>query len=464
MTLFTTDPRALRMRRFQTFRGILHKLATSSRTRIPLCGWRRKLLFVMVAGAPVILAGSKATEIAFASVCLDIGTPPALRRALAADPSDPEVRHRLGQALLYNFTDANAKDGFQDLREATRLAPSRPLYWEDLALASESLNDDLSAQIAIVQALKLAPVSPRVHWLAANYDLDSGETTEGLAQLREVLRLGPDYAAPVYELCLLSEVDPATVENTVLPAGDGPALRLEYATFLANQGQADAAGKVWNDTVAANHPFPFSLAQPYVDSLMRAKDYGQAHRAWKDLERIGAIERPDNSGADEMMFNGGFERQPLNAGFDWHYGETSYLALNFAEGRAAEGHRCLRLTFTVPSNAEYEPVFEDVAVEPSRAYILTALARSEGITSDSGPRLRVIDLVQPEVLDTSTAQTVGTTSWHTIQVKFTTGAYTHFIQVFIWRPQAVTFPAQISGIFWLDGVSLKRRFEVSRAS
>jgi len=113
------------------------------------------------------------------------------------------------------------------------------------------------------------------------------------------------------------------------------------------------------------------------------------------------------------------------------------------------------LTFTVPSNAEYEPVFQDVAVEPFKSYVLEALVRSEGITSDSGPRLRVVDLVRPEALNVSTPQTVGTTSWHAIEVKFSTGADTRFIQVFIWRPRGLAFPSQISGTFWLDEVSLK---------
>jgi len=410
----------------------------------------------MAAGGPAILLGSKAAELLFASVCLQIGTTPALERALAADPRNPEIYHRLGQARLYGFTDSNPKAGVEDLREATSLAPNRPAYWEDLALASESLDDGSSAQAALAQAVRLAPVSPRVYWLAANYDLSSGETAKALVELRDVLRLGPNYSGPLYELCLRSNMDPATVENAVLPAGGGPALRLEYATFLVNQHQAEAARKVWDDTVATRHNFSFSAAQSYVDSLMRTKQYAGAHKAWRDLEQLGVIENPHDGDIDELMFNGGFERQPLNAGFDWHYDPAPYLRLDFADTEAAEGRRCLRLAFAVPSNAEYEPVFQDVAVEPGQSYILTALARSEGITSDSGPRLRVVDLVRPETLDTSTPQTVGTTSWHTIQAEFTTGTDTRFIQVFIWRPRGLAFPTQISGIFWLDEVSLKR--------
>jgi tetratricopeptide (TPR) repeat protein len=413
-------------------------------------------VFLLAAGLPTALLALKTLEIVFAAVCLKAGTVSALRRALSADPGDPELYDRLGQARLYGFMNSNPRAALEDFRKATSLAPNRTAYWEDLALASESVNDSAAARAAFDHAINLSPVSPRAHWLAANFDLNAGNSAQGLRELQEVLRLGSGYSGAVFEICDRVGIDPLTVESRVLPAGGEPAFRLDYANFLVNKGQASAAAKIWRDTVATGRPFAFSLAQPYIDSLMRVRDYTEAHRAWADLEHLGVIQNLESTDPGEFIFNGGFERQPLNAGFDWHYEQAPYVQLDFADTQAYMGHRCLRMDFTVPSNGEYEPIYQDLVVDPGQTYVLTAFVRSGGITSDSGPRLRIVDLVQPSALEASTEQTIGTTDWHAIEARFTTGPATHYIQISIWRPRGVNFPGQISGTFWLDSVSLKR--------
>lgn len=416
--------------------------------------WQRAVVVLIVAGLAAPL-GLEAARIGLASVWLQTGDLPALRHAQAADPADPEIYDRLGQDRLYDFENSDPREALGNYREATSLAPNRALYWEDLALASESLNDNSSAQMALARALYLSPMTPRVHWLAANYDVNTGRIDTALPQLRKVLELGPTYSQAVYELCLRAAVDPHTVEKSVLPASSEPALGLQYAAFLVTKGQVEAGENVWDDTLTSNRPFPFSQAQPYVDELVRDKEYSRAFRGWQDLERVGAVSRQNASDPGELMFDGGFEREPLNAGFDWRYDRMPYLRLDFADPQPYQGGRCLRMDFTAPSNGEFEPVYQDVAVEPRQSYELSAFVRSEGLTSGSGPCLRVVDLLRPGALDASTPETVGTTDWHQVQVSFSTGPETRFVQVFISRPRCLTFPGQISGSFWIDNVSLK---------
>jgi hypothetical protein len=40
-------------------------------------------------------------------------------------------------------------------------------------------------------------------------------------------------------------------------------------------------------------------------------------------------------------------------------------------------------------------------------------------------------------------------------LKFSTGAETQAVRLSVWRPPSRTFPMEISGSFWLDGVSLR---------
>ena len=265
--------------------GFLSALMTPSARRFSLVTWRQKAVLLVAVGCMVVPIGLKGAEIAFACVCMEKGTLSALRLARAADPGDPRVHHRLGEAGLYDLQNGSPRAALRQLQSAVSLAPNRAVYWEDLALAARSFGKAALAEEAIAHALSLVPVSPRVHWLAANSELNLGETERALPQLQKVLELGPTYSDAVYDLCLRSAIKPRLVETKVLPASDEPALGLRYAAFLVRQGQT-AAGKIaWDNALASAGHFPFSQAQPYVDELMQRQDYSTAHQAWRGLEQ-----------------------------------------------------------------------------------------------------------------------------------------------------------------------------------
>src|SRR5258707_1369152 len=76
---------------------------------------------------------------------------------------------------------------------------------------------------------------------------------------------------------------------------------------------------------------------------------------------------------------------------------------------------CLYLNFTVPQNLEYEPVYEIIPVKPHQLYSLSAYVRSQDITSDSGPRLRVIDPQCATCITAMTPSVIETRAWHKME-------------------------------------------------
>ena len=116
---------------------------------------------------------------------------------------------------------------------------------------------------------------------------------------------------------------------------------------------------------------------------------------------------------------------------------------------------CLRIEFTVSRNEEYMPLYQLVPVAPNQAYLLTAYVRSQDITSDSGPRLQVLDPFHSNGPNVMSETTVGTTPWHQISLKFCTGPDTKLVQLSVIRVRGRTFPTEITGSFWLDTVVLK---------
>jgi len=414
---------------------------------------RRESALVLAALVLSVLLATEAVRFAIAGKLGESTEIPQIRRALVLDPANPKLYHQLGMQYYTSLEQTNLEDSVEDLRRATELRPEQAFYWSDLASVCEALGDGTCADRAIRRALTLSPMTPQVEWQAANYDLRTGRKDEALAGFRRLVTLDPSYAASTFAVCLKVLDDPAVISQKVVPPQID--LQLAYVNALMKGGKADFAHEVWVQAISNAPRFPFALARPYLERLIELGRGREAEAVWQDLLKLGVVIRPASEDQDNLIFNGDFEQVPLNAGFDWRYQETRYLALDLADPSAYNGHRCLRVDFVTSRNEEYEPVYEIVRVVPLHSYLLSAYVRTEGITSDAGPRLRVTDPVCPTCLEISTDGVAGTTPWHRVSVRFSTGASTLSVKVSVWRPRSRTFPTEVTGTFWLDQVLLK---------
>jgi tetratricopeptide (TPR) repeat protein len=418
-------------------------------------------VFLLALGLAALWLGGEAVRIVIASSLEGSTRLSQLRRALTLDPDNPKLHYQFGLIYSYSPEDIDPAEAVKHFRRATELNPCRTIYWSSLASACDSVGDHACADRAMERALTLSPMTPRLHWLAANHYLVTDRAEVALPHFQRLLELSPQYAWPTFRLCLKATRDPQVVLEKVLPSGADAKLKLLFVDFLAVEGNPDFAYGVWRQTVVNDSPFAFWLAAPYLQRLLDLGRYKEAIDVWGDLERLGIVNKPPSEDRDNLIYNGDFEQPPLNAGFDWRTSELPYLWFAFPDSGAYQGRRCLRLDFTVGRNDESEAVYQFVPAAPNQGYLLTAYTRSDDITSDSGPRLRVADPACPACLDVWTETTVGTTPWHPVILKFSTGAQTQVVRVSVWRPRSRTFPTEITGTFWLDTVSLKATGPVS---
>jgi hypothetical protein len=418
----------------------------------------RAALFLVVVGLPLLALTVETLRVAIVAALGEWDDVTNLRRALALDPRNPDLYHRLGLIYAYTSEPLDFAQGLRDLRRATELNPHVALYWLDLGAACEAAGDGAGADAAFAHALELSPMTPRVRWAVGNHDLRAGRTDAALRHFRELLGLSPEYAWPTFRLAVQLLNDPQAVFDQLL-ASATPEQKLVYVNFLSANGAADAAHAAWLQTVAQTPSVNWALVEPYLERLLRQGRTLEALSVWQAVEKSGGF-LPARNDAENLVFNGGFEQAPLNAGFDWRYRNAPGVGVDFSDPSALQGRRCLRVDFTVSSNQEYEPVYQLVPVSPNQEYVLTASARSENITSASGPRLRVLDAQCPDCLDVVTDTTVGTTPWHTLSARFSTGAGMRFVRLAVWRPRSRNFPTEITGRFWVDAVCLKPQTRV----
>ena len=378
----------------------------------------------------------------------------SVTQAAKLDGRNPEFQQRLGFLYAGLWKQSDMGKAVFYFRTATTLQPYKAGYWIDLGRACFVLKDEVCSNQSYENAVRLAPAIPRYQWEIANHYLLGGRQKKSLSHFRRFLELDPGDPRPTFRLCLRAFTDPLLIWQALLEGESDATLKLAYVSFLNESGSYTVAYQFWNEIVASSPKISFSVVQTYLDQLIANNMIDQASKIWEDIETLGVIPRQKTGDSANVVFNGSFEQEPLNAGFDWRLQAQQYLHLDYAGNDCYEGRRCLHVEFTVPSNFDCEPIYQIVPVRPNQRYALTAYARSANISSDSGPRVRVMDPLCPTCLSSESPSTEGTTPWHRIAVEFTTGPKTQSVRISIWRPRSRSFPMEIRGHFWLDSVSL----------
>jgi tetratricopeptide (TPR) repeat protein len=416
--------------------------------------WRVGLFLSLVTLAALV-GSAEAIKIARVTALGRSTEVSALRKGLALDPDNPELHHRLSQLYGDSLELSNLTAGVAEAGRAIALNPNKFDYWLNLASACESIHDNACATRAVHRALMLCPMTPRIWWVAGNYFLRTNRPETALPCFQRLLELSPDYLAPTLDLTLRVYGDPKMILEKVVGGGSDVGLALAFADFMSANNEFDAAHQAWRQVAGRGATFPFVAVRPYLEHLLSKGRYQEAQAVWLYLEQRGVIAKPADSESSNLVFNGGFEQPPLEAGFDWRSTPSPYVSVDFADPSAYNGAHCLHADFPVSQNDEFELVYQILPVDPGQTYLLEAYVRSRDITSDSGPRLRVVDPDCSACLSVSTESTTGTTAWHSVSVSFIAGKQTRVVRVSVWRPRSRTFPMDISGSFWLDDVSLR---------
>lgn len=424
----------------------MNGLKTCTPVEVSLHGRAGSFLFlIIVIGIGLLLMA----ETVLAGAASFFSKPDKVRSLLTLDSTDPRLEYAMGRT----YEDSNPAESVKHLRRAAQTSPRNPLYWHYLAIACEAAGDPSCSDQSWEFLTQLAPAVPLYHWQSGQSFLRTSRVNDSVAQFRSLLDLDPSYGPRAW-FALRDVMDPNTIFQKTIVHHSSADIKVAFINFLSGQGDEDAAYRIWKSVAPTLRPVPFASAQLYLERLIADDRIDEAEAVWTDLRRMGVVKSSTTNSNNNLIFNGDFEQTPLNAGFDWHQSDQTYLAIDFDAPDAQHGARCLRVDFTVNRNETYEPAYQIVPILPNHTYKLEAYVRSEDITSDSGPFLRVSDTQHSSFEDVLTETTVGTTPWHIVRLSFSTGQEAQSVRVSVWRPRGRTFPMEISGSFWMDSVSL----------
>ncbi|MGH9711164.1 MAG: hypothetical protein ACRD37_11525, partial [Candidatus Acidiferrales bacterium] len=154
------------------------------------------------------------------------------------------------------------------------------------------------------------------------------------------------------------------------------------------------------------------------------------------------------------VFNGSFEGDFLNGGFDWRELPASGASYNFDSSIVHSGRRSLRITFDSTANINFQHIFQYVPVASHQRYRFLAYLRTKEITTDRGIQFEIFDPGHPEETQFLTPNLTGTNDWTPVRIDFESGADTQMLEILLRHAPTAEFDDQLRGIVWVDDVSL----------
>jgi tetratricopeptide (TPR) repeat protein len=363
------------------------------------------------------------------------------------DPSNAEYRNHLGRYYDLVVRDPLTAVGYYS--SAVQLNPHSARFWFDLAGAYQVLGDTTKQASALEHAIEADSMTPDVAWEAGNLYLVEGENEKALHEFRVVIANDPSLADSAIQFCWRINPDVNAMLRDVIPA------RAEaYAAFLVlleSKADADGAVKVWNALMQTHESFERRFADDYVRFLVDHKQVDQAVLAWKQIaNRFGLMAYLPSE--ENLIVNGDFNFDVLDAGFDWQYQKQAGVQLSLDPTESHGGRRSLEIIFDGPGISE-AGIYQFIAVQPSTNYSFTAYYKNTEMEGAGGPHFTIQDMYTQTVYYESD-ELKNSGFWKAAYGEFTSSPDCKLIVLHIRRLPA---SSPMRGKLWVDDFHLTRK-------
>jgi tetratricopeptide (TPR) repeat protein len=396
----------------------------------------------------------------------------SLQRAAWLDPSNAEYRNHLGR--YYDLVSRDPALAIVQYKSAVQLNPHSARYWFDLASAYQVMGDTTNQTAALERAIQADSMTPDVAWEAANLYLVQGENEKALREFRVVLGNDTSLANVAIQYCwrivpdvdlLLREVVPHNAEAyiaflTMLRSDVGLAAR-DLASppdgadlnslRLKIDTETPATFKVWSALMESQQPFESRYAYDYFKFLIQFKEVDEALQVWQQtVDRFGLSAYLPSS--KNLIVNGNFGFDPINAGLDWQFQKLSSVKLTLDPTDHHSGRRSLLINFDGPGIND-AGIYQLIPLQPNTAYDFSAYFKSGETEGAGGPHLTIQDMYTQAIYYESD-ELKDADFWKSVDGEFTTGPDCKLVMLHVRRLPA---GSPFRGKLWVDDFRLVRK-------
>lgn len=364
--------------------------------------------------------------------------PALLERSVEIDGRNSDAVYRLARLRHLEMTEGEDKTEalyFESLSGNPLMAVS----WLGLSELYIDSGREADSETALRMAQGMMQSSPGLLWEASILAFRLGDNDLALDNLRVVAEADPAKRKRVFDISWRVTKDPDTileraVSDEVLPA---------YLDYLIQTDRQDATYPVWG-RLGRNGGGDDETALAYADYLLARGDTRTARDVWAGIypgEDVSAL-----------VWNGGFEYDPVGRGFDWKVSRSDSVDADYDYRKKTEGYRSLRIKFSGKENVAWKGVSQTVAVEPGSHYALTWEAAASDITTRSGVTVEVYC----RGLRTGSEPYTGSSDWERQRLEFDVPDGCPTVTIGLRREKSGRLDNLISGEFWLDDVRMTK--------
>ncbi|MEW6570644.1 MAG: hypothetical protein AB1390_05660 [Nitrospirota bacterium] len=333
-------------------------------------------------------------------------------------------------------------------KKSLRLNPLQGGCWLDLAKAYQTAGMTKEAGYAIKRAINLLPQNPQVMWEAGVFYLVNAEIEEAAESFKRLILLEPERQEVVYDLLWRIPLDSEFVFKNLIP--QSYSYHKHYLIYLMSTDRIDEAKDLWKSM--KKFEVEEQVLLKYVDFLISRRHYEDAQTLWKEYvaKRFGAMK--DGS----LLWNGSFEHDVINGGFDWKVNEVAGVDAYLDRDIHMHGSRSLGLVFDGTQNPDITIASQVVRVNPGARYVLKANLKTDSLTTTNGLFLAAEGHDCPGFSRESDVL-AGTNFWKEISLELEIPADCHAISVMVRRERSQKLDNKISGNAWIDEISLTQK-------
>lgn len=250
----------------------------------------------------------------------------------------------------------------------------------------------------------------------------------------------------------LQQLTVATPENTPLLdkfAKNPPTWWGSFFNFLVRDEKTPSAllSHLYELRLHSSQPIDSKEMTPYVSRLIKEQQWTEAHAVW-----LAGLP-PEDETFKGLVYDGGFEGDMHNTGFDWFFGSHPQIDIQQELTFGMEGHRALNVKLSGPQHVNFQHVWQRLLLKPGH-FELTMRFRADSFHTNKGLQWRVRCTEDNRILAES-LPLHESTPWSDLKMEFDVPTENCAVQLL--RLEAASSYAHeqvFTGSLWFDAIQI----------
>lgn len=374
------------------------------------------------------------------------GDPRAASKALAWSNRQPEALRDHGFSLREQ--DPEAARALMARAYAENPADAWPLT----SLADMAQREGDSARMAALlrAAVGLTPSDPRTHRRAARLWATQGDLDRALQHWSLSMEAEPASRGQIFPILLELAEDPRTATAFRPLAKAPPAWWEDFFAELAKRSlevEPVLLFYAWRRE-STQAPITDSERQTYVARLIDDARVSEAYVEW-----VNGLSRAQRAQLG-LLYNGGFELEATNWGFDWHLRSTPTALIDRVRIYGINGEKALHLLFSRHERRfadVYQPLFLDPGV-----YRFTGRVRTDSLETKGGLKWVLRCLSPDPIVLGESERFLGSNDWRDFGFELEVPEACQLPEIRLESAGKRPFDHKIDGGAWFDRLVIRR--------